>query len=99
MSKDWAIGQKANVRDVLFDGRRTAPCHYCGKILTRRTATLDHIIPHADGGENHSSNCLLSCYPCNSQRGRTRYSVFLRLIGKIPPDATVDTEIARLLPP
>jgi len=44
-------------------------CHYCGKQLTRFTATLDHIQPVSEGGDNTIENLTTACLHCNSRRG------------------------------
>ncbi len=44
-------------------------CCYCGKQLTRFSATLDHIQPVSKGGDNSYDNLVTSCLHCNSQRG------------------------------
>ena len=44
-------------------------CNYCGKQLTRFTATLDHIQPIAKGGDNSFDNLVTACLLCNSRRG------------------------------
>jgi len=44
-------------------------CTYCGKELTRMTATLDHLTPQSDGGEHTKENLVTSCLACNSKRG------------------------------
>lgn len=43
-------------------------CHYCGKQLTRYSATLDHILPVSKNGDNSYENLITSCLHCNSQR-------------------------------
>jgi len=43
-------------------------CYYCGKQLTRFTATLDHVEPISRGGDNSYDNLITSCLHCNSQR-------------------------------
>ena len=40
-------------------------CAYCGKEAT----TVDHIIPHSLGGDDHPSNLVACCRPCNSSKG------------------------------
>ncbi len=47
------------------DGYR---CHYCKKQLTRFSATLDHIQPASEGGDNSFDNLATACLRCNSQR-------------------------------
>jgi len=44
-------------------------CHYCKKQLTRFSATLDHIQPVSEGGDNSFSNLVTACLHCNSERG------------------------------
>lgn len=44
-------------------------CHYCSKQLTRFTATLDHIQPVSEGGDNSYENLITACLHCNSRRG------------------------------
>jgi hypothetical protein len=44
-------------------------CHYCGKLLTRFSATLDHIQPVSRGGDNSYDNLVTACLHCNSERG------------------------------
>jgi hypothetical protein len=44
-------------------------CHYCGKQLTRFTATLDHLQPISKEGDNSYENLITSCIHCNSRRG------------------------------
>jgi 5-methylcytosine-specific restriction endonuclease McrA len=43
-------------------------CGHCGKQLTRFTATLDHVQPVAEGGDNSASNLLTSCLQYNSRK-------------------------------
>ncbi len=43
-------------------------CHYCSKMLTRYSATLDHILPVSKGGDNSYDNLITACLHCNSQR-------------------------------
>jgi hypothetical protein len=44
-------------------------CRYCGKQLTRFTATLDHLQPVSEGGDNSFANLTTACLHCNSRRG------------------------------
>lgn len=52
-------------------------CKYCGKQLTRFTATLDHIVPVAKGGENSYENLITACLSCNSQKNQKPVGDFL----------------------
>ena len=49
--------------------RDSYQCHYCNKQLTRFTATLDHIQPVSEGGDNSLHNLTTACLHCNSRRG------------------------------
>jgi len=44
-------------------------CRYCDKQLTRFTATLDHLQPISEGGDNSFDNLVTARLHCNSQRG------------------------------
>lgn len=52
-------------------------CRYCGKQLTRFTATLDHTKPVCEGGENSFENLLTACLNCNSRKNRKAMGDFL----------------------
>lgn len=45
-------------------------CRYCGKQLTRFTATLTHVMPVAEGGDNSFENLLTACLKCNSRKNK-----------------------------
>ena len=49
--------------------RDSYKCKYCGKQLTRFSATLDHIQPVSRGGLNSFDNLVTTCLHCNSSRG------------------------------
>ena len=43
-------------------------CQYCGKKLTYRTATIDHVLPRALGGETNFFNTVAACHKCNNRK-------------------------------
>lgn len=45
------------------DGRR---CQLCG---SRKTLTIDHIVPRSKGGTNRLGNLRILCASCNETRG------------------------------
>jgi hypothetical protein len=45
-------------------------CRYCQKQLTRFTATLDHVKPVAEGGDNSIDNLVTACLDCNAIRNK-----------------------------
>lgn len=44
-------------------------CYKCDKQLTRFSATLDHLNPVSEGGDNSYDNLTTCCLHCNSRRG------------------------------
>ena len=52
-------------------------CRYCGKQLTRFTATLDHVKPVTEGGDNSFENLVTACLECNSRKHRRPIGDFL----------------------
>jgi hypothetical protein len=52
-------------------------CRYCGKQLTRFTATLDHVTPVSSGGDNSFDNLITACLNCNSRKHRRPVGDFL----------------------
>jgi 5-methylcytosine-specific restriction endonuclease McrA len=43
-------------------------CHYCGKSVTPRELTMDHIMPIARGGKSAKGNIVTACKTCNSKK-------------------------------
>lgn len=43
-------------------------CWYCGKGLVRGTATRDHQVPVAHGGNSLNGNIVWACEPCNRRK-------------------------------
>ncbi len=43
-------------------------CSYCGIQLTRKSATIDHIVPKSKGGSSSEFNLALACKPCNGRK-------------------------------
>jgi 5-methylcytosine-specific restriction endonuclease McrA len=44
-------------------------CHICKRKVTRRTWSLDHLIPLSDGGPHTHANVALAHRLCNAKRG------------------------------
>jgi hypothetical protein len=47
-------------------------CQYCGKSLSPRHLTRDHVIPRSRGGKDIWTNVVACCFDCNSVRKRNR---------------------------
>ena len=52
-------------------------CNYCKKQLTRFSATLDHIHPVSEGGDNSADNLITACLQCNARKNSQELSAFL----------------------
>jgi hypothetical protein len=44
-------------------------CFYCQRAMTDETATIEHLVPRAHGGPNHTSNYVLAHATCNQDAG------------------------------
>ena len=55
-------------------------CQYCGTDVTRKTATLDHVIPSSHGGRTVWENATTACGPCNASKGNNK-----KIVPKIKP--------------
>lgn len=52
-------------------------CHYCKRKLTRKEATLDHVLAISKCGRRHSdSNTVVSCVKCNSAKSNKNVNDF-----------------------
>lgn len=43
-------------------------CQYCSAPLERKTVTIDHVLPRAQGGKTSWLNCVTACVPCNKKK-------------------------------
>lgn len=65
-------------------------CQYCGKKLKRNKATIDHVIPQAQGGKNRWDNTVTACFPCNNEKAdRTPSEANMGLIKGTPHQPTI----------
>jgi 5-methylcytosine-specific restriction endonuclease McrA len=55
-------------------------CQYCGSDVTKKSATLDHILPTSLGGKSVWENSTTACGPCNANKGND-----LRVVPKNKP--------------
>lgn len=47
-------------------------CQYCGTDVSRKSATLDHVLPQSHGGRSVWENCTTACSVCNSRKGNDK---------------------------
>lgn len=58
-------------------------CQYCGKVCTKKEATLDHVMPRSRGGESSWSNTVLACKRCNTKKdNKTPQEAGMRLLNE-----------------
>lgn len=76
---DAKYRRKAKKR--LFAGKKKRPCTYCGKDLTYKNATIDHITAQSKGGRN-IGNLALACKTCNHRKGSMPAEHFRELLAK-----------------
>jgi 5-methylcytosine-specific restriction endonuclease McrA len=43
-------------------------CQYCSRRLDMKELTIDHVFPRSKGGVSSWTNCVLSCWDCNSKK-------------------------------
>ena len=60
-------------------------CQYCGRTPPQVILEADHMIPVAQGGEDHESNMVTACQDCN--RGKAD-----KVLGQVP--AALDVQMA-----
>ena len=75
-----------NVREnrIKIYERDNYRCRHCGKQLTRFTATLDHVHPVAEGGDNSADNLVTACLSCNSRKTLDRWATSWRSNSDFP---------------
>ncbi|MFH0911519.1 MAG: HNH endonuclease [Planctomycetota bacterium] len=68
-----------NRRNVMTRDNHT--CQYCGRKLTDREITLEHVRPVSRGGDHTWENVVLACPMCNKRKGdRTPEQAGMRLL-------------------
>lgn len=55
-------------------------CQYCGDDVSRKTATLDHVLPTSHGGKTTWENTVCACASCNASKGNNK-----KIVPKIKP--------------
>jgi len=87
---NW-IRQEKRLAIYLRDG---LSCAWCGKgVEDGVTLSLDHLKPHAKGGENHATNLVTCCKFCNDSRGKRTQASFARAVATYVNHGVTDTEI------
>jgi 5-methylcytosine-specific restriction endonuclease McrA len=47
-------------------------CQYCGDDVSKKTATLDHVLPVSHGGKTTFENTVCACATCNANKGNDK---------------------------
>lgn len=56
-------------KTILEMKESTEYCFYCGKKISPRNKTIDHIMPIKNGGSNCADNLVICCRKCNNNKG------------------------------
>lgn len=67
MAKKMRWQERCRKREQLLE-KHGPYCCYCGKYLTKKDRTIEHLIARRDGGSNRLDNLRLACYYCNHSR-------------------------------
>lgn len=59
-------GAKIKRFRALAYARCNGRCWYCNSTISQEEATLEHLIPRADGGSNLPDNLVVACKNCNN---------------------------------
>ncbi len=58
-------------------------CQYCGREMSAKEATLDHVVPRSQGGRTTWENIVCACGVCNRKKGgRTPKEAHMKLLSK-----------------
>ena len=64
---------RRQVTNTFLFARDNYSCQYCGRhrreLRGRQFLTRDHVLPVSRGGENHWTNVVTACSPCNNRKG------------------------------
>ena len=84
------------------DGHR---CVYCRRKASDAVQlTLDHVVPHSEGGADNAANLVTCCLWCNTRRGVNDFDLFAewlrrRDLGDADIESRVLEALSKPLPP
>ena len=90
MAVNQRIRTAKRLRIYKRDGQRCVWCVRAVRITGDQApdmATLDHVLPRAEGGSNHHGNLVTCCHTCNSVRQNRRAEAFALLLARATQDA------------
>ncbi len=62
----WRYSRFSKENMLVRDGFK---CQYCGCSLTKKSVTIDHVVPASKGGKTSWTNCVSCCLKCNNSKG------------------------------
>lgn len=68
-------------------------CAYCGRRLSPRTVTADHVKPLSRGGYDRRRNVVAACSRCNSQKGSMSVDEFRAIIDRADNDSLGSSKV------
>lgn len=77
---------------------QNSKCFYCDRRLRRGTATLDHVQPLSQGGDNTLENLVVCCYHCNQCKGDRTIDQWLQAITQSRRLWLMHTQLGRTAP-
>lgn len=79
---DIPIRLLVTTRDNIY-ARDKYTCQYCGRKMSAKSLTLDHVIPRSKGGSSKWENLVACCKPCNTRKDdKTPEEVGMWLLNK-----------------
>lgn len=75
---------KVYIRNRLAEAQNWHCC-WCGVLTVpepnqKNSATIEHVTPRCQGGEDHPDNYAMSCYNCNIKRGTKAADLFQEIV-------------------
>ncbi len=73
ISDDIIKRERAKARDLRKTGwwhqrMSKGECYYCGKKITVKELTMDHLVPLSRGGRSNKGNIVPACKDCNTKK-------------------------------
>ena len=62
----------------LTGGDEPVACVWCNLLLDKNTATAEHMLPKAFGGNSEKHNMRVACQDCYSERGAVTNLILIR---------------------
>lgn len=77
------MGQKARDSYRRYLRSIDPRCYYCGRVVSLRGSTLDHVTPRSRGGTDSPGNLVLCCKGCNTVKADRPLAEWLDVLEEI----------------